>query len=149
MLSESRANTPEGLTESYEAAKALAPIVDEIKRGTPGSVQRMIEMAIPLRPVQWWNPMYVEQLKILCETIYLCSAYHREEMKAVHAKDFKQAKLFNQLANSQVPVMRALMTTLQLTPSSLHGQAARFHGATKAAQKVSDILTDVTDLYAS
>lgn len=137
--------TEDGLVDAYAAAKALQPVVDAVKRGTPGAVQRMMEMSIPLRPVTWWNEMYLEQLKLLCEAIYLCSQYHRAEIRA---DDLKEKEKYSRLAAAKVPIIKSLQVTLQLTPSSLHGQAARFHGATKAAQQVSDILTDVNDLYA-
>jgi hypothetical protein len=149
MYDASKVNTQDGMTDAYAAAVALQPIVEAIKRGTPGPVQRMIEMTIPLRPVTWWNEVYVEQLKLLCEAIYMASHYNRLEIKAAIAHDLKEAEKYNRLANSKIPVIRALQTTLQLTPSQLHGQASRFHGATKAAQQVSDIIQDVTVLYAS
>ena len=148
MIEAPKVNTDDGMTSAYAAAVALQPSIDAIKRGTPGPVQRMIEMAIPLRPVTWWNEVYIEELKLLCESIYMASHYNRLEIKAALDHDLKLAEKYNRLANSKIPVIRALQTTLQLTPSQLHGQASRFHGATKAAQQISDILTDVTDLYA-
>ena len=149
MIDAPKVNTDDGMTSAYAAAVALQPSIDAIKRGTPGPVQRLIEIAIPLRPVTWWNEVYIEELKLLCESIYLASHYNRLEIKAALDHDLKLAEKYHRMANAKVPVIRALQTTLQLTPSQLHGQANRFNGSAKAHQQIHDMLTDVTDLYAN
>jgi hypothetical protein len=148
MLDNLKPNTEDGLTSAYAAAQALQPIILEIKRGTPGPVQRLIECAIPLRPIQWWNELNLHQLKLLAEHMHLCSEYTRMEIKTARELDLKLAEKYSRLANAKIPVIRSLQVNLQLNPAQLYGALSRFNGSTKAAQQVQDILTDVTDLYA-
>lgn len=148
MQDAAKRNQTDGMTDAYAAAKALQPFVDKATLGLPPAAANLMEVCIPLRPATWWNPLFLQQLRNLCEAMYLCSFYHRKEMDAVHSENDKDAMRYNRLANSKVPIIRALQITLQLTPSSLHGQASQHKGGSLAAQEVHDILTDVNDLYA-
>jgi hypothetical protein len=148
MKGQNKANTQDAPTEAYAAAIALQPVIDKAVLGLPPAARHLMEIAIPLRPAAWWNPMFIQQLKNLSEAMYLCSFYHRKEMDAAHADELNEAMKYNKLANSKIPVIRALQATLQLTPSSLHGQASRHAGASELAVEVAEIIADVNDLYA-
>lgn len=149
MKGDAKRNTQDGMTDAYQAALALQPHVDKAVLGLPPAARGLMEIAIPLRPATWWNPIFIQQLRNLCEAMYLCSFYHRKEIDAAHAQNVNDAMKFNKLANSKIPVIRALQVTLQLTPSSLHGQASQHTAGSLAAQEIADILHDVTDLYAA
>jgi hypothetical protein len=149
MKGDTKVNATGGMNEAYENAKALQPFVDSAVLGLPPAARNLMEVSIPLRPASWWTPMFIQQLRNLCEAIYLCSFYHRKEMDAAHADDVSTATKYNRLACSKIPMIRALQVTLQLTPSSLHGQASKHLGASAAAQEIHELLNDVTDLYAS
>jgi hypothetical protein len=135
--------------KAYVQAKALQPVIDKALLGLPPAARHLMECAIPLRPVSWWNPIYIQQLRNMCEAIYLVSFYHRKEMDAAHADDLTAANKYNRLASSKIPMIRAMQVTLQLTPSSLHGQASQHAGSSEIAQEVHQLLTDVNDLYAA
>ena len=149
MIGHAKSNMQDAPHEAYNAALALQPVIDKAVLGLPPAARHLMEIAIPLRPALWWNPMFIQQLKNLAEAMYLCSFYHRKEMDAAHADDLNQALKYNKLANSKIPVIRALQVTLQLTPSSLHGQASRHAGASDLALEVSELIADVNDLYAT
>lgn len=149
MKGEAKRNTQDGMTDAYQAALALQPHVDKAVLGLPPAARGLMEICIPLRPATWWNPLFIQQLRNLCEAMYLCSFYHRKEMDAVHSENVTDAMKFNKLAASKIPMIRTLQVTLQLTPSSLHGQASQHSAASVAAQEVADIISNVSELYAA
>jgi len=148
MRGHAKANTQDAPAEAYQAALALQPVIDKAVLGLPPAARHLMEVAIPLRPALWWNPVFIQQLKNMCEAMYLCSFYHRKEIDAAHAEDLPSAMKYNRLAGSKLPIIRTLSVQLQLTPSSLHGQASKHAGASELAMQVADIITDVSDLYA-
>jgi len=141
-------NETTGLTDAYQAAMALEPQIKSVLAGASRNVKDLFDLTIPLRPVQFWTPLYLIQLRTLCESMYMLAAYHRKEIAAMHEEDFKTAAHYNKLASTKLPMVRPLQATLQLTPTMIHGQAQKHVGTTKAAMAVHAILDDVNELYA-
>jgi hypothetical protein len=140
--------TQNKIADAYQAAQALQPHVDSVKRGATKEVKALIDYCIQLRPAQWWTPLYIETLRVLCENMVLLSTYSSNEMKASQEGDIKMAERWNKLVCMKVAAVRQLQANLQITPTMLNGKAWQQEGRTIAHQMAKEILDDVDTLYA-
>ena len=133
---------------AYQAAQELQPHVDGIKRGASREVKALIDYCLVLRPAQWWTPMYLETLRVLCESLALLSMYSTNEVKAANAGNIREVERWNKLVTQKIANVKALQANLQITPTMLNGKGLYQEGRTIAHNKAREILDDVTTLYA-
>jgi hypothetical protein len=118
-----RVDSADGKREIYLALQTLDTLVETQARGLPNAVEQIFRNLVPLRPAVWWEESYLIQLRQLSFALYLASFYQRKEADYAHKGDLAEARKFNELAKSNMSIVKSLQVTLQLTPSMLKGQA--------------------------